>query len=60
METPCGMDRGVVPLAPVALQLTTVDQLSPPTTDNIEVRICDEHGNGDNDTRIQLVELYVK
>ena len=35
-------------------------QLSPPTTDNIEVRICGQHGSGNNDTPIQVVELYVK
>ena len=34
-------------------------QLSSPTTDYIEVRICsDRYGN--NDTPIQLIELYVK
>ena len=35
-------------------------QLSPPTTDDIEVRICGNQGIGDEDTPIQLVELYVK
>ena len=35
-------------------------QLSSPTTDSIEVRICNTNGHGSNDTPIQLVELYVK
>ena len=35
-------------------------QLSPPMTDDIEVRICGNQGIGDEDTPIQLIELYVK
>ena len=35
-------------------------QLSPPTTDNIEVRICDNVGIQISDSPIQLMELYVK
>ena len=35
-------------------------QLSSPTTDNIEVRICADHGNTVADSPIQLIELYVK
>ena len=35
-------------------------QLSSPTTNDIEVRICGDSGIGDEDTPIQLVELYVK
>ena len=35
-------------------------QLSSPTTDDIEVRICGNSGIGDEDTPIQLIELYVK
>ena len=35
-------------------------QLSSPTTDNIEVRICGSGWVGDEDTPIQLIELYVK
>ena len=35
-------------------------QLSPPTTDDIEVRICGHGGIDDEDTPIQLIELYVK
>ena len=37
-------------------------QLSSPTTDDIEVRICGDHGIGDEGTPIQqlLIELYVK
>ena len=35
-------------------------QLSSPTTDNIEVRICGDSGIGDEDTPIQLIELYTK
>ena len=34
--------------------------LSSPTTDDIEVRICGDGGIGDEDTPIQLIELYVK
>ena len=34
--------------------------LSSPTTDDIEVRICGDAGIGNEDTPIQLVELYVK
>ena len=34
--------------------------LSSPTTDDIEVRICGDQGIGDEDTPIQLIELYVK
>ena len=34
--------------------------LSAPTTDYIEVRICTAGGNRDEDTPIQLMELYVK
>ena len=30
------------------------------TTDDIEVRICSNEGNGNEDTPIQLMELYVK
>ena len=35
-------------------------QLTSPTTDDIEVRICGDGGIGDEDTPIQLMELYVK
>ena len=35
-------------------------QLSSPTTDDIEVRICGDSGIGDEDTPIQLMELYIK
>ena len=34
--------------------------LSSPTTDGIEVRICGDQPIGDEDTPIQLIELYVK
>ena len=34
--------------------------LSSPTTDDIEVRICGDEGNQNEDTPIQLMELYVK
>ena len=34
--------------------------LSSPTTDDIEVRICGNQDIGDEDTPIQLIELYVK
>ena len=34
--------------------------LSSPTTDDIEVRICGDERIGDEDTPIQLIELYVK
>ena len=34
--------------------------LSSPTTDDIEVRICGDEGIGNEDTPIQLIELYVK
>ena len=34
--------------------------LSSPTTDDIEVRICGEEAIGNEDTPIQLMELYVK
>ena len=35
-------------------------QLSSPTTDNIEVRICGDEGIRNEDTPIHLIELYVK
>ena len=35
-------------------------QLSSPTTDDIEVRICGDQRIGDEDTPIQLIEIYVK
>ena len=35
-------------------------QLSSPTTDDIEVRICGDGGIGNEDTPVQLIELYVK
>ena len=35
-------------------------QLSSPTTDDIEVRICGDQGIGNEDSPIQLIELYVK
>jgi len=35
-------------------------RLSSPTTDDIEVRICGNHGTRQDDTPIQIVELYVK
>ena len=35
-------------------------QLPSFTTDNIEVRICGNQGTGNEDTPIQLIELYVK
>ena len=35
-------------------------QLSSPTTDDIEVRICADQSIRDEDTPIQLIELYVK
>ena len=35
-------------------------QLSPPTTDSIEVRICSNGGIRLDDTPVQLIELYVK
>ena len=34
--------------------------LSAPTTDDIEVRICASEGIGNEDTPVQLIELYVK
>ena len=34
--------------------------LPSPTTDDIEVRICGDQARGDEDTPIQLIELYVK
>ena len=34
--------------------------LSSPTTNDIEVRICENQGSNDVDTPIQLIELYVK
>ena len=34
--------------------------LSSPTTDDIEVRICENQGSNDIDTPIQLIERYVK
>ena len=33
---------------------------SSPTTDDIEVRICGDSRIGDEDTPIQLIELYIK
>ena len=35
-------------------------RLSPPTTDDIEVRICGNEGIENEDTPIQLIEIYVK
>ena len=35
-------------------------RLSSPTTDDIEVRICGDEGIGNEDTPVQLIELYVK
>ena len=35
-------------------------QLPSFTTDNVEVRICGNQGTGNEDTPIQLIELYVK
>ena len=35
-------------------------QLSSPTTDDIEVRICGNERIGNEDTPIQLIELYIK
>ena len=35
-------------------------QLSSPTTDDIEVRICGDEAIGNEDTPVQLIELYVK
>ena len=35
-------------------------QLSSPTTNNIEIRICGDSGISDEDTPVQLIELYVK
>ena len=35
-------------------------QLSSPTTDNIEVRICGDGGIGNEDTPMQFIELYIK
>ena len=35
-------------------------QLSSPTTDDIEVRICGDEGIANEDTPIQIIELYVK
>ena len=35
-------------------------QLPSPTTDDIEVRICGDQGIGNEDSPIQLMELYVK
>ena len=34
--------------------------LSEPTTDDIEVRICADHGLADEDTPVQLIEIYVQ
>ena len=47
MVIPCGMDRGVVPLAPVAPSTHhhgSMYTLPSPTTDYIEVRICTAAG----------------
>ena len=64
MVTPCGMDRGVVPIALVAPSThhhgSMYNCMSSPTTDDIEVRICGDQPLGDEDTPIQLTELYVK
>ena len=35
-------------------------QLSSPTTDDIEVRICGDEAIGNEDTPVELIELYVK
>ena len=35
-------------------------QLSSPTTDDIEVRICGNEGIGNEDAPVELIELYVK
>ena len=35
-------------------------QLSSPTTDDIEVRICGNERIGNENTPIQLIELYIK
>ena len=35
-------------------------QLSSPTSDDIEVRLCGDEGTGNEDSPIQLMELYVK
>ena len=34
--------------------------LTAPTTDDIEIRICGEQGTTDEDTPLDLVEIYVK
>ena len=34
-------------------------QLSQPTTDDIELRLCDDQGISDEDTPIEMVEIYV-
>ena len=35
-------------------------QLDSPTTDDIEVRICGDQGTGDEDSPIELLEIYVQ
>ena len=34
--------------------------LTAPTTDDIEIRICGDEGTGNEDTPLELVEIYVK
>ena len=63
MVTPYGMDRGVVPLAPVAPSThhhgSMYNYVPSPTTDNIEVRICGDEGIGNEDIPMQLMECEV-
>ena len=63
MVTHCGMDRGVVPLAPAAPSTHhhgSTYNYPPPTTNDIEVRICSHVGIQYEDSPIELMEIYVK
>ena len=37
-----------------------IKQLSSPTTDDIEARICFNHASSDEDIAVEVVELYVQ
>ena len=64
MVIPCGMDRGVVPLAPVVPSThhhgSTYHCLLPQLMTLKSGSACGDQAIGDEDTPIQLIELYIK
>ena len=52
----CGMEVGVAQLAPAWF----LKELSPPTSDEIEMRVCRDESRATEDIAMSSVEIYVQ